>query len=402
MIICITNRSICKGDFLKRIEEIAKAKPHAIVLREKDLSHEEYQTLAEKCKKIVDKYNTSFIVHSDLEAAKNLGIKKIHLPMNMVFKHQNEIKNFETVGVSVHSVEDAKIAEKLGATYLIAGHIFVTGTKKDVAPRGIKFLKDVCSAVSIPVFAIGGITKENIAQLRKVGAAGGGIMSAIMTCDSVEDTLKKFISASSICYVVGAGCFFKHDFKPETNDYIIAADGGFKYLSEIGIHPDLIIGDFDSVSKKPKHDNIITLKAEKDDTDMMLALKEGLAKGYKTFHIYGGTGDRPEHTLANVQALAYLSKKDARGFLFGENRVTTVITNGEINFDDDKEGYISVFSYSDKSRGVNLSGLKYELKDKTILNDMPIGVSNEFIGKKSKISVENGTILVIWGTDSDA
>ena len=130
-------------------------------------------------------------------------------------------------------------------------------------------------------------------------------------------------------------------------------------------------------------------------------MKEGLAKGYKTFHIYGGTGDRPEHTFANIQALAYLSKNGARGYLFGENHIITAVTNGEISFNEDKKGYISVFAYSNEARGVFISGLKYELNDKLILNDMPIGVSNEFIGQNSKISVADGTIIVVWGIEGD-
>jgi thiamine-phosphate pyrophosphorylase len=205
MIICITNRLLCYGDFLKRIKEIAKATLHAIILRENDLSPDEYETLATRCKEITEKYDATLIINSNIEAAKNLGIDKIHMSVSLLLKHQDELEYFNIIGVSVHSVDEAKQAENLGATYLIAGHIFATDCKKGVTPRGLVFLKEVYDSVSIPVFGIGGISRDNIGQVLNTGAVGGCVMSGLMTCSSVSHTIKEYKNAcKGICYVVGA------------------------------------------------------------------------------------------------------------------------------------------------------------------------------------------------------
>lgn len=192
MIICVTNRLACRGGFLERIEEIAKAGPHAIILREKDLSHDAYESLAAQCKQIADRYNTPLIIHSNIEAGRKLSIDKIHLSLPLLLKNLNEMKKFSVIGASIHSVEQAVQAAELGATYLIAGHIFETCCKKGIEPRGLDFLEQVCKSVSIPVFGIGGITKSNIALVLNAGAAGGCVMSGFMTCGSAYNELTEY------------------------------------------------------------------------------------------------------------------------------------------------------------------------------------------------------------------
>lgn len=197
-----------------------------------------------------------------------------------------------------------------------------------------------------------------------------------------------------ICYVVGAGENYGLDFKPEKEDFVIAADAGLGYLEEKGITPDLIVGDFDTLNYVPERENVLKLPAEKDDTDMFMAIKEGIRAGYTDFHIYCGTGGRFDHTIANLQMLAYLSERKMQGFLFHKDYVFTMITDKELVFDAVDSGYVSVFSHSEKSTGVYLRNLKYELNDATLANSFPLGVSNEFIGKESGISVKNGTLLI--------
>lgn len=199
-----------------------------------------------------------------------------------------------------------------------------------------------------------------------------------------------------ICYIVGAGENYGLDFCVRDGDMVIAADGGIAYLREKGINADLIVGDFDSLPEKPAHSNIVALSREKDSTDMIAAIHEGIDRGYKIFHIYCGTGGRLDHTLANIQALAFLSRNKMRGFLFGGDYVITAVTNGSIAFNSRQRGYISVFSCSDKSAGVFLKGLKYELENAVISNTFPIGVSNEFIGVDSTVTVNDGTLAVIF------
>lgn len=201
---------------------------------------------------------------------------------------------------------------------------------------------------------------------------------------------------NGICYIVGAGEKSGLAFKPFENDMVIAVDGGFGYLVEMGLEPDLVIGDFDSLGYIPEHKNVIRLKKEKDDTDMLSAVKEGMKEGYDTFYLYCGMGGRIDHTLANIQLLAYLSQNGKKGFLIDEKNILTAVTDGSIDFPSGHKGYISVFSYSEKCVGVYLKGLKYELDNSEITNTFPIGVSNEFTEESASISVKDGTLIVVF------
>jgi len=200
------------------------------------------------------------------------------------------------------------------------------------------------------------------------------------------------------CYIVGAGEFCENDL-PQQDDYVIAADGGYSALIRFGIEPDMLVGDFDSLGEVPDHPNIVMSPKEKDDTDMMLAVQEGLKLGYKTFIINGGLGGRLDHTLANIQILTYLANKGARGTIVGNNENITVIKNDEITIDSNTtQGRIlSIFSAGDIAKGVTLKGLKYPLNNATIGNNSPIGCSNEFTNQPATISVTNGTLVIIVG-----
>ena len=199
-----------------------------------------------------------------------------------------------------------------------------------------------------------------------------------------------------ICYVVAAGENYGLDFQPAAGDFVIAADAGLCYLEEQGIRADLLIGDFDSLKCVPEHSNTIVLSAEKDDTDTFAAVREGIRAGYTNFHIYCGTGGRIDHTMANLQVLAYLSADNMRGFLFDNGTAVTAITNDRLCFGKIPCGYLSVFSCSERAEGVTLTGLKYELNNAVLTNTFPIGVSNEFIGRESSISVSNGTLFIVF------
>ncbi|SHK18029.1 thiamine phosphate synthase [Desulforamulus aeronauticus] len=182
MLICVTDRNLCKDDFLMRIDQIAKAKPHAILLREKDLSIANYQRLARSVREICLNNQVPLIIHQNIEVATALKCPAIHLSMQDFKQYKHELKLFSQRGVSVHSVSEAKEAQQLGATYLIAGHIFSTECKKGVPPRGLPFLQEVCDSVTIPVFAIGGITKDKVKEVIGAGAKGICVMSEAMTC----------------------------------------------------------------------------------------------------------------------------------------------------------------------------------------------------------------------------
>lgn len=201
---------------------------------------------------------------------------------------------------------------------------------------------------------------------------------------------------NGICYVVGAGINYGLDCCPGAEDMVIAADAGLRHLEETDISADLVIGDFDSLNGVPEHPHAIVLNPEKDDTDMLAALRVGIKAGYETFYIYCGTGGRIDHTLANIQTLAWLSENGMRGFLFDQDNILTAITNDRLCFGKIEDGYLSVFSHTTKAEGVNLRGLKYELNDAVLTHTFPLGTSNEFIGRESSISVEVGTLIVVF------
>lgn len=179
-IICVTNRKQC-GNFLRRIEELYKCGAE-IILREKDLSEAEYEKLAKQVIRVCPEVT----LHSYPDTAKRLGVNKIHLPFSMLEKGIG----FETTGVSIHSAEEARQAEQMGADYVTAGHIFATDCKKGLAPRGTEFLAETVKAVNIPVYAIGGITPENIALIKETGARGACIMSGFMQCDNAGEYME--------------------------------------------------------------------------------------------------------------------------------------------------------------------------------------------------------------------
>lgn len=186
-LLCVTNRKLCKIDFLTRIEEIAMTHPAGIILREKDLSEEDYCCLAGKVIEICRLQDTACILHSFYRTAIRLGCRSIHLPLPILRTlSEDDKKAFDVIGASCHSREDALLAEQLGCTYISAGHIFDTDCKKDLPGRGLPFLKDLCGSVSIPVYAIGGITPDNISSVRNAGAAGACIMSSFMTGEALR------------------------------------------------------------------------------------------------------------------------------------------------------------------------------------------------------------------------
>lgn len=192
-ILCVTNRNLCKEDFLVRIEKIAKTKPKGIILREKDLSEADYRTLAIKVTQICQKYDVPCILHSFINAAIELNVGSIHLPMHILRQMSGEQKaKFSIIGASCHCSEDAAEAEKLGCTYITAGHVFDTDCKKGLPGRGLDFLYSICKAVSIPVYAIGGIDSHNFVSVRRAGAEGACIMSGLMCCEDVNKYMEDF------------------------------------------------------------------------------------------------------------------------------------------------------------------------------------------------------------------
>lgn len=253
------------------------------------------------------------------------------------------------------------------------------------------------------------------------------------------------------CIIVGAGDFFGMPMETSTDDSIskpmekttedstrkpmekrpcdllIAADAGYENLKKLGIRPDLIVGDFDSMRVRgvkgvtgPVKDLDIFSDAEKadyihhlhdltidgipaqaidpvkNDPDLLACVRIGLERGFKEFHLIGGTGGRIDHSIANFQILGFLSRQGCRGYLYTRDQIVTAITDGRQCFGPKKSGYFSALSLTDESRGVTERGFKYIITDVTLNNHTPTGLSNEFVGTPAEISVREGTLLLIY------
>lgn len=205
---------------------------------------------------------------------------------------------------------------------------------------------------------------------------------------------------------MGAGPCGEIRFRPQTGDYVIAADGGLKHLEKAGIHADMVVGDFDTLGYEPEHENVVRLQVMKDWTDTFVAMEKGVELGYGNFLFYGCLGGRLEHTVANLQHLAWLAERGLTGWMYGEDRWVTAVCaspakSASLFFSGEAEGgpqagkLISVFSLSDRSEGVTIKGLKYQLQDAELTSGFPLGVSNEFTGEKAEISLKKGVLLVI-------
>lgn len=197
-IVAVTSRKLCKGNFLEQVEKIAKTSADTIILREKDLQPEEYRKLAQQVIRICSQNQTELILHSDCYGASMLGHDKIHLPLAKLREWQGKLDGFTKVGTSIHSVEEANEAQRLGADYVTAGHIFMTECKKGAAPRGISFLNEVIANVSVPVYAIGGIDPVSVKEIRKTSAAGACFMSLFMETESPEHVMNQIYNSVNL------------------------------------------------------------------------------------------------------------------------------------------------------------------------------------------------------------
>ena len=200
-----------------------------------------------------------------------------------------------------------------------------------------------------------------------------------------------------ICYIIGAGDVISDCTAARDEDYIICADGGYEYRDMLGRAADMVVGDFDSLGRIPDEENRMVLPCEKDDTDMAAAVEEGLKRGYRNFVLFGALGgDRVDHSIGNIQLLKYIASKGARGEIRHGKNVLVAFKDSEITFDSDKKGYVSVFSLCDESKGVTIEGLKYETNGITMYSHLTRGLSNEFLGKRSRISVSDGILLIAY------
>ncbi len=198
------------------------------------------------------------------------------------------------------------------------------------------------------------------------------------------------------CFIFGAGSFYGLPGTIRPDDLVIAADGGWRVCQALGITPDLLLGDFDSLGEVPEFGHILRLPVEKDDTDMLRAVKEGLERGETAFHLLGGMGGRrSDHTVANMQTLAYLALHGARGWLYGDGeRYTAICGPDTLELKARESGILSVFCLGADAAGVAIRGAQYELDGAALTAFFPLGVSNHFVGRAVRISVDSGCLLI--------
>lgn len=184
--------------------------------------------------------------------------------------------------------------------------------------------------------------------------------------------------------------------------YVVVADGGLKFLLKNGMLPDFFVGDLDSVELEGDLKDILKdipkeiVPVEKDDTDMALAVAKAYEKGYRNILLYGGCGGtRISHTLANIQMMSFYAKKGCSLQMLGDGVRLEILHNASKTLSAAMKGSISVICLSDIAEGVTIQGLKYEYTG-ALTSDRTLGVSNSFVGKDAMVSVENGTLLLVY------
>ena len=183
--IVITNPHLVQGDFLKQLEKVTKLHPHALILREKDLTDDAYESLAKKVFDLCKREDITFFLHTKIEIARKIGCQNIHLSIP-VLKGLSETEkkalteDFCEISISCHSMEDVEIAMAGGATQIILGTIFETECKKGVLGKGVEFVREICQKCPLPVYAIGGMNMQRLPLVIDAGAAGCCMMSGFM------------------------------------------------------------------------------------------------------------------------------------------------------------------------------------------------------------------------------
>lgn len=179
------------------------------------------------------------------------------------------------------------------------------------------------------------------------------------------------------------------------DDYILCADGGADNARRLGVRPQLVLGDLDSIERLPEGVPAERFPPEKDDTDTMLAVKRALAMGYRSFLLLGAWGGRPDHAYANLCALLYLAEHGASGSIADGDVEIYVVKNGSLRLPKREGYYVSVFPFDGPAEGVCETGMRYGLTDAHLQTSDPLGVSNEFLEEQAVISVKRGALLVM-------
>lgn len=199
------------------------------------------------------------------------------------------------------------------------------------------------------------------------------------------------------CALVGAAPFNSHHFLEESFPVVVAVDGGYAHVSAAGVKPQFCLGDFDSLCYVPHEAEVEVHPAMKDDSDTALALSWAHEKGIASVAVYGALGGRLDHTMATLQGMVGFARKGMRLVAVGQDCLVAFLSGrgwNQLVLPAGLEGTVSVFAASDVARGVSEEGLKYGLDNVALTNDVTLGLSNEFTGQESRISVREGELMV--------
>ena len=198
------------------------------------------------------------------------------------------------------------------------------------------------------------------------------------------------------CVIICAGEFGELDFEFLPEDFVICCDQGYEYAIKIGCSIHLIVGDFDSIScPLPKNMEILTFPSEKDDSDSVIAVKEGLKRGYNEFALLYSLGGRLDHTIANLQTLSFIKEQGGVATLYGVENTATIIKNESIAVPYIDNFALSIYAVNQKAVGVSVDGVQYKLENATLTNCFPLGLSNKITGEQANISVNDGSLFII-------
>lgn len=194
LVYAVTDRTWLNGQTLEnQVEQAIQGGATFVQIREKELDYNAFLEQAQKVKKITDKYHIPFVVNDNVDIAIAIDADGVHVGQKDMEAGQvrQKLGQDKIIGVSVQTVEQALSAQKNGADYLGVGAVFSTSTKLDASEVSFETLQQICSAVEIPVVAIGGISAQNILQLKNSGVDGVAVVSALFAQKEVAQAAKE-------------------------------------------------------------------------------------------------------------------------------------------------------------------------------------------------------------------